>query len=90
MIDLLVVKLIVYIFIFIHRYSYYICRSRDTPARTHLEGLALVLRLKVQIYVGPKIIKVFCQFLSNTTNLSVEFYRWDTRRESSALAYPEM
>ena len=36
------------------RYSY-ICRSRETPARTHLEGLALVLRLKVQIYVGPKI-----------------------------------
>ena len=52
---LFIVKLIYdigYTFMFI-RYSYYICSSRETPARTHLEGLALVLRLKVQIYVGP-------------------------------------
>ena len=27
----------------------YICNSRDTPARTHLDGLSLVLRLNVQM-----------------------------------------
>ena len=27
----------------------YICRSRATPAKTHLEGLSLDLRLNVQM-----------------------------------------
>ncbi len=32
----------------------YICRSKATPAKTHLAGRSFVFRLNVQMYVGPK------------------------------------
>ena len=36
-------------------FTFYICNRSATPANTHLADLSLVLKLKVQIYVGPEI-----------------------------------
>ena len=36
-------------------FKVYICNRSATPANTHLADLSLVLKLKVQIYVGPEI-----------------------------------
>ena len=34
---------------------------RATPARTHLEGFSLVLRLNVQMYVWPEVMEI-CEY----------------------------
>ena len=36
-------------------FKVYICNRSATPANTHLADLSRVLKLKVQIYVGPEI-----------------------------------
>ena len=41
------------LFLQLQLFTIYICKSKATPAKTHLEGLSLDLKLKVQMYVSP-------------------------------------
>ena len=56
----------------------YICKSRATPASTHLDGLSRVFKLNVHMYVGPKIYlfhgNILCKYILSTSFSS--FIQW--------------
>ena len=68
--------------LFHHLFTYHICSNIATPAKTHLDGFALVFKLNVQMYVGP--VKKIVTTLRHM-HIYIRIYPRQTHRQTDAM-----